>query len=497
MDKDFNLCPICKETLNDRKARRLPCNMDHVFCKDCLINLEKYLQLKSGDKFPCPICKTYSKWPKGGVNYFTEVIVQSIWDEEEEMDDNDNDKNDNIEDIYISRKMNNDNFSIEFKKILLKEIENSEELKKNELNKLDNKINILKATIHKKQAILKDEIEIFYSQRQSKLKELIRECEYLQQIPHLSGGRTSCLFKEKYDSIKQDLNDLKEKIVRNEAILVTENDDIQIGTVIFSQSDPNEREILVDGYISKVKSFNNGIFAFSTTKDRISWTNVETGENMTWSFKPNSGFLDQEICLNEDNLIYIFHGINFETSRIFTVDSHFKDARKEKKIKAYVKLTDPRYITFSNVLFFKMDSYFIMYDKNQKLLANMDLKKQIIDLKIINNKVFFLLSNGKIKKLENGNLTDLKLIKYDEKFTILDNILPKLKSDNNDKFLLIDDNFLYLINENSKKVLLFNQKNLFTNNERIKGYKIGLNKILFAIIGNKDKDKIILKYFDF
>ncbi|CAD5114594.1 unnamed protein product [Dimorphilus gyrociliatus] len=484
MNKDDNTCPICKEDLITKKPKRLPCNLSHVFCRDCLINLEKYLQLKTGDKFPCPICKTYSKWPRGGVDSFSDIV---IFDNTNQIE--------NVEDIYVER-IQQENFADEFKRILLTEINNSEELKRSELNKLDNKINILKASINKKQAILKDELEIFYSQKQSKLREMMRECEFLKQIPPLSGGRISCIFREKYDSIKEELTELREKIVKTDAILVTPNEDVQIGSVVFSHSDQSrdKREIFVEGYLSKIRSFNGAIFAFSSTKDTISWTNIETGENMSWSMKQNSGFLDQEICLGGDGLIYLYHGTNFESSRIFTIDSHFKEARKEKKVKAYVRLTDPQYITFSNVLFFMTDSLFIMYDKAQKLLANMDLKKSIIDLKVIKNKVFFLLSNGKIKKVENGSLIDLKITKIDGNFSIIDDIIPKLRDD--DKFLLFDDSFIYMVTENSKKTTAYCQKHLFTN-DRIKGYKIGINKVIFAVVSNRIKDKITMKYFDF
>ena len=73
---DITKCPICTETMTSPKI--LPCI--HTFCHGCLNIL--WHDKASGDKVPCPVCRTDLVIPNGGVynlpnNFFIEKLLEA------------------------------------------------------------------------------------------------------------------------------------------------------------------------------------------------------------------------------------------------------------------------------------------------------------------------------------------------------------------------------------------------------------------------------------
>lgn len=64
-------CPICQDNIEN--GRRLPCHSKHIFCGKCLKRFARFLKIKAGSQFYCPLCQTQIVWPKNGIKSFDRI----------------------------------------------------------------------------------------------------------------------------------------------------------------------------------------------------------------------------------------------------------------------------------------------------------------------------------------------------------------------------------------------------------------------------------------
>lgn len=74
-------CPICFRSKEDLVYRRLPCHASHVFCSVCLLKVYKTRAYNFKNGFPCPLCKTFTKWDENGIESF-EIVKKKLTPEE-------------------------------------------------------------------------------------------------------------------------------------------------------------------------------------------------------------------------------------------------------------------------------------------------------------------------------------------------------------------------------------------------------------------------------
>ena len=73
------ICPVCQTEFTDPKI--LPCL--HTFCEQCLENSLRQSNIQNGQAFLCPLCRSESKVPLGGVealktNIFYETLQEFV-----------------------------------------------------------------------------------------------------------------------------------------------------------------------------------------------------------------------------------------------------------------------------------------------------------------------------------------------------------------------------------------------------------------------------------
>ncbi|CAD5114603.1 unnamed protein product [Dimorphilus gyrociliatus] len=474
-------CPICTEVLVEREPRRLSCNPSHVFCSECLENIAISLRLQSGDEFPCPICKTISKWPKLGVDGFPEVHF------EDETDDCGKSNKSNL------LSMKEDNFAENFYNDIMKEIEKTKLKRSQELGKLKNEIDNLKQIIDKKEACLRDKLETFFDEKENKLQEILEESEFLKNIPALSGSRVSLILKENFDVMKEDLLHEKEMTAKKDAYLKTVKnlDSLEIGSIIILPSDKpsNERSIRLNGQIALLRYCNDGIFVINSGPGPTCY-NIETKSSL--SFHRDRSIID--FCIGRDGYIYFLMENLKHSKKLYMIDTCFNQEKFEIDFKETPILSDPSFLSSKDHIYFTRYSNLMIYEKRSKRLLSMDLKLPISNVKAKDELVFVLFKNGTIKELDIGkgktNFIDVKL--DDGKISVRNDIISPLLKGN---LLLCDEQRVYIVFVKEKKAISYRHRKILKHG-KIFGYRISKDEFYFITNEYELNNCIVCKYFD-
>ncbi|CAD5114598.1 DgyrCDS3684 [Dimorphilus gyrociliatus] len=352
-------------------------------------------------------------------------------------------------------------FCEKFKKFIKDEMKEIEIEKNNEISRIENESTTLLSSIVEREHMLKNEIEVFYSKRQSKLSKILKDSSVLENFPSVESGDISSILKSNLKLIKDDFLNLLENTLTDQIFFVKSdiNNRLAIGSVLTKL----DRKVKFEYPLVKVKSFDSGIYAFYSAsyrnthlasmykeqymisdstvsdKDFIFCMNIETGEIINDRIKMLS-IIDIEIS---KDIYYLSNDCidikNFDQN----IDNIYSIANYNHSY-GCVRRNDNSPIFLAN---------FKIYCGDECVNRN-----PMVDIIFSSNKAF---SVGEDQRVYRNVVNSLSQIRIETKIKnpTIDNLLDNILK--NGEKLLFDSKNIYSIDEKSLKVAIFLQEDLF------------------------------------
>ncbi|CAD5112370.1 unnamed protein product [Dimorphilus gyrociliatus] len=175
---DQFVCSLCSDSWLNNIPRCLPCENNHIFCSDCLLEFANSNNIKNGDNFFCPVCNEKHTWPEDGVEAFG-IVNNDTKNSQSESDSSfmqDSLKCDTVEVLgksFSLRSSHKDSRS--FRERILAALEKLQEEREKEYKELENESKNLHLLINSKQQSLQSIINRFYMNKEDKLRHLLQQ----------------------------------------------------------------------------------------------------------------------------------------------------------------------------------------------------------------------------------------------------------------------------------------------------------------------------------
>lgn len=341
-----------------------------------------------------------------------------------------------------------------FKRTIEKELKKAKEEKLNEWTKIRNEVSGIQNLIVEREAILKDEIGLFYDERIRNLQKLLTESIFLEKLPIPNESEIGSIVVGSYDKMKKDLlKVLKEKTNGKAEFLASKlNDKVTIGHIIL----PGKEKFLKREIETNVSLFNSIycsdysilVHTYNSQTKRNEMKNLESNETTTVD---KNSFIFPENDLIYESRTEIFH----------------QDI---------------------NTISIKILEKYLFIRKSAILL--------IIDyIKAKGNYAYWIEENNE-NDIYGPNVTNF----YSLEKTIIETIdfndfLKEAFQENIE--LLFSKTKIFLVNIENQNIQVYLQENLLGREERIVGSrKIETNELAFVFQNVQDSSKnLIIKYF--
>ncbi|CAD5114596.1 DgyrCDS3683 [Dimorphilus gyrociliatus] len=391
-----------------------------------------------------------------------------------------------------------DAFAEKLKSKILYEIDVAEKEKKAEISKIHEGAANLTALISKNESKLNEEIEIFYSNRQSKLKEILINCSVFDKDRDIKS-----ILSTNNKVIKKDLLTSFNKAIDGTAEFVSSDNEIKLtyGSILFSNDKgQGQRRIELEYPVIKVRSFDSGLYVFYSANYRNTYLpKILSGEYAANNFQPD------QTTLSGAEYVYC---MNLETGEVLNENINGFSIVDINALNDLAYLTNDKtalmhnFSTMNNLWstgepslyqYQQLNDVSTLFLADQKIFMKnlcIDKSKDFVDLNISNTEGFYLdlnqgifvkntkfLSKAKIKTWKQDS-SENELVHY---------IITKQEK------LLFDLLYIYSINVETFEVTVFMQKNIFPD-YCILGYKIvDEDTVVFALFDKKNICEIMLK----
>ncbi|CAD5112371.1 unnamed protein product [Dimorphilus gyrociliatus] len=199
------LCAICTRPWLNNSPRCLPCEISHIFCSECIEEYGRINLLEEGSTFSCPVCRAKHYWPRKGVQSFilltpfVDCCTTSFANEESESTSHFQQKT-----AHKTKSNTNEKDIQDIQELRIKISKTLEQLEKRrdiEWKLLDDEIKNITQLIEQRRLILRDQLNIFYKEKESKLRDLLNDAKILQSFRITASDR----FKKCYEEMRQRL----------------------------------------------------------------------------------------------------------------------------------------------------------------------------------------------------------------------------------------------------------------------------------------------------
>lgn len=186
---DQFICGLCSDSWLNNQPRWLPCENNHIFCSNCLLEFANSNNIKSGDNFFCPVCNEKHTWGEDGIDAFGAVnneqsMSRCPQSESDESTGQESSKSDNVKVLPRSFSLRSSQRSQQsFKERILGALEKLRQEKENDYKELEVESKNLHLLINSKQQSLQNIISKFYSHKEYRLRHLLEEVSDGEQEP--------------------------------------------------------------------------------------------------------------------------------------------------------------------------------------------------------------------------------------------------------------------------------------------------------------------------
>ncbi|CAD5112045.1 unnamed protein product [Dimorphilus gyrociliatus] len=467
-------CPICNTSCLIGNAKCLPCDKSHSFCIKCLLSFKKVHNLKTGDKFSCPICRRTYFWPKHGVMSF-----QNCQQKETESMEN-----------YVKYNGNNN---------LLKREDTNEMLTKEQATEkeYDKTIEETERSLAISQSrnfdSLQQEFNEFFTELDKKLHVILDNAIELLIMDETIDRRN--LGGETLD--EKQTGETEEEFNSENA---TFNCDYGHSYSPFTELPFRRLHFKFDGEIKAVSSSKRAIYVLSIAKEK------EEDDNFIHEIgigKTSKSLLHSLTCPN-DSVV----DINAKSKTIMEIYLLETDS-KDSSVLSSLTLTGYKYKLetvldrsengWSSVLC--LDDCIILFN-DKKIAKYIDNRHEkwsisppealiIDDINFIEETVYFLLTNNKILSLnlKNQSFEYPKMRLKNENFTIDENLINQLK---NGHCLLTNRHHSYIIDgcENEVSTYPLSHDSM---RYRIVHYRFTTTEFIVCLVD--DKNSLTIQHF--
>ncbi|CAD5114641.1 unnamed protein product [Dimorphilus gyrociliatus] len=478
MDKNQINCLICFNKVESELCNNLSCRYGHFFHIACLEKFARFKQ-KRNNEFICPTCNKEGTKAKQNVN--TSITVEDTDDSCDEGMDTETLKN-NLHDDNCN--------ATNFEEKLLKEIEKIQEDKKIELKKLDHEKKYLTAEINKKEAILKEELESFYKDKETKIRNLIDETKTFQNIQE---GMTSALFQSGLNDMREKLISCIDHNIKRKAVF-NRSQSVFMGEIFYPHLDEPAKQfcIQLDRIPTKVVFKNPGFYALVHIDEpqRSEIINIEMNKVMMSSetdigdlSRTYDGRLSFISLWNEIPTIFFL-----DTCGIVNGSREVSYLNKNAPLPLYFYLKD-------NICYFSTRILHVYNKQHNTYLFSFILKEdvKIFDSRIIEDDIYIVDSRQKVVYFDTigQKMIEIPIYFKEGPFSFQKDIISELK---NGSFILSSGDFLFFIDPMAKTAVGFKMDIIFPDGLLL-NYCMTDEEVIFCVADHDDESRLKLKYF--
>lgn len=268
------ICTICSSTWLNKKPRCLPCEVSHIFCSDCLEQFAAKNRLKAGEKFGCPNCRKQYIWPKNGVKSFVLLMpFVGTTDCHSSIDMEIGDNDTQPFSILSEDEKFREEESKDFESEIMSALESLSEERINESKCLQREAKNLASMIFKKQSALQDELDVYFAEKESNLRFLLKNVKTYQLFLNKAGEMFEHNVLEMRNKLLKEMNKVFQTSIKFKSHVSIE--DFELGESICEEFEPNfiQTEIDIDGTIHNISCLDKRLYVL--TKDRRDKRKIE------------------------------------------------------------------------------------------------------------------------------------------------------------------------------------------------------------------------------
>lgn len=245
ISEEDTICSFCLVSWIGQNPRCLPCKESvHIFCSDCLEKFARHNRLKIGETLHCPVCDFAHSWTNDGVLGFPRLTIFDKLQTGEKFNRN--------ERVYMENiSLNKEKSEIE--KAIISAIKNTS-LEEDEIfKKVHDTFKIRISDMQEIKEKLIKEIIDYYNDRETNLKEIIKEFEAIELFSDKIGENE---FKENFMEMRVKLTNKAMKLLNKTINFKVNNNNkdnemLNIGENIIAEN------LTIDYELINLPSFKN------------------------------------------------------------------------------------------------------------------------------------------------------------------------------------------------------------------------------------------------
>lgn len=481
-------CPICRSSWLDRQPRCLPCKVMHIFCSECLEEVGEKYELKSGDIFPCPICRKEHVWPEDGIRSFSVltpfVQCKAIYVEKEETV---------LPDLTI-QSAESDYKCLENQ--IIAELDELGNDRKKESELIENQAKNLLMLIQTKKDFLQHELDDFFTEKEMKLKSLLKDINNFQMFQYQAGKMFETNLKEMKSKLLKEIR----RILKSKAEFKKwDHLNFKLGEIVYHNDEVKSLEdtFNIDGTIYRITCGENSLFIltknnsknftiytiFSLEKDKKSISKL-----YTWKTNINENF---KMSANKD-LFLVEIEPSYALLRLVVCGDNFKLKALHKLIHKNGSFSDPYWTNIActeDGIIIVSSNWIEKYTiQSMKRVWSMPIPTDfaVNDLRCDEENVYILFSNSTIYRinLNNKNTDTLPIEIVERECLFADDIIDNLVRGG---CLLSNKRTVYVVDASRKLVYSHKLIKVFGECAQM-DYRLDNHSIIFYIV---DKSNVL------